>query len=313
MIRLLTAILRSYGIQLSFASGACYFLGLGRLHGAEVAGFVALLAIGIILGTAATHACQSAPALQSVLKNLFLPATQILAIVCAAAAFGNLAWMQVLAAFLCLSGAAIIKSDYLMAVDEPRLAAARPVVGGIWCVSATGIVSVFALIHGLDHGSDLGFLLAAGILLFTCLPGSAPFTTPRQAPGGAGPCPTQGTGATGSVPAADTACQSPQKLVAVSVLGMAPVLLCLLVYAVALFGFVVAVGCLVVPYPRETVINNLLLQIEGAFISLWYSPWLIALGTLGFAPAALLVIATIWQLAGRRLWLRLRGANPRNN
>ena len=165
MIRLLTAVLRSYGIQFSFVSGACYFLGLGSLHGAEVAGLIALLAIGIILGTAATHGCRSAPALQSALKNLFLPATQMLAIVCAAAALGNLAWMQLPAAFLCLAGAASIKSEYLVSLGEPCLAAARPVGGGIWCVSATGLISVFAIIHGLDNGGELGFLLAAIILL----------------------------------------------------------------------------------------------------------------------------------------------------
>ncbi len=167
MSEILRSNLRSHAAQFSLVAGICYFVGK-MAAGPSLLSILADLAmmglfvLTLILLPIVEEALHRVPSLRSMGKYLFV-AIEILALGCAAFAWGGLSWLQIPAGVLCFSGVAIVNHKRLKTPFSQMGPDGLPLKISACGASTLGI-AVLTLIQSRDGGVAVGFLFAAAVL-----------------------------------------------------------------------------------------------------------------------------------------------------
>ncbi len=159
---------RSHAAQFSLVAGICYFLGK-MVAGTSLLSVVADLAmmglfvLTLILSPILAEACKRASSPRSMGKYMFAN-LELLALGCAAFAWGSLSWLQIPAGVLCLSGLAIVNYKRLKTPLSQMGPDGLPLKISA-CGATTLGVAVLMLIQSRDGGGGAGLIFAAVVLL----------------------------------------------------------------------------------------------------------------------------------------------------
>ncbi|MGC8560368.1 MAG: hypothetical protein ACP5O1_06780 [Phycisphaerae bacterium] len=167
MNEILRSNFRSHAAQFCLVAGICFFLGrmaagTSFLSIVVDVAMMGLFVLTLILSPIAEEACNRASSPRSMGKYMFA-AIEILALGCAAFAWGGLSWLQIPAGVFCLSGVAIVNHKRLTTPLSQMGPAGLPLKISA-CGATTLGVAVLMLIQSGDGRGGAGLLFAATVL-----------------------------------------------------------------------------------------------------------------------------------------------------